>query len=367
MFFRRSATYWGKDEVNIRTVSIPTVNDPNASVLALTSGGVDYVTDVVPDYRVRMWRQKQEYLERHARTIADARARGITDPLTIDRLLPPDPRLSMHVFPAFGTYFYNFNCAPALADGRPNVFADARLRKAFALCVDKEAITRDIRRMGEPVAATFIPANALPGYPTPDGLSFDPASAQRLFAQAFPAGPSAFPAVEILVNKDAGHDLIAQSVAKDWQKHLGVQVRLRIQEVKTFRESLKKGDYMVSRAAWFGDYFDPTTFLDLNRTGDGNNDRQYANPAYDALLDRAAGETDPRSRMELLSQAERMLVEEELPLIPLFQYVNMYLYDPHKVAGLSPHPRGEDQIWRVDILGDGIGADAPGVYEGFGP
>jgi oligopeptide transport system substrate-binding protein len=54
--------------------------------------------------------------------------------------------------PAFGTYFWNFNCAPTLADGRPNPFADARVRRAFALVVDKRAIAEQVRRLGEPTA-----------------------------------------------------------------------------------------------------------------------------------------------------------------------------------------------------------------------
>ena len=116
---------------------------------------------------------------------------------------------------------------------------------------------------------------------------------------------------------------------------------------------------MTARASWFGDYGDPTTFLEISRTGDGNNDRAYSNPAFDSLLDRAAKETDPAARMRILENAERLLVEEDLPFIPIFYYVNMYLFDANKLTGISSHPRGDQLLYRADLFGDGKGPDTP--------
>jgi oligopeptide transport system substrate-binding protein len=96
---------------------------------------------------------------------------------------------------------------------------------------------------------------------------------------------------------------------------------------------------MVSTANWFGDYGDPTTFLDINRAGDGNNDRAFADPRYDALLDRAMTETEPAGRLRLLEQAERLLIEEDAPLIPLVHEGTLAIFDPHVITGISAHPR----------------------------
>jgi hypothetical protein len=63
----------------------------------------------------------------------------------------------------------------------------------------------------------------------------------------------------------------------------------------------------------------------------------------------------------MLTEAERIIVEEDLPLIPIFQYVQLYLFDPHRVTGFSSHPRMEQQIHRIDMLGDGLGAEVPQV------
>ncbi len=357
MQFEQNPHYWNRAALNIRTIAIPSVQDANASVLAFRTGAVDWVSDVVPTYRMEMLREKQEFYAQHAQQITQLRAQGL-DPIEIDRQLPPDPRNTIHVFPAFGTYFYNFNCNSKLADGRPNPLADTRVRKALALSVDKQAVTQNIRQVGEPVASVIVPRGSLAGYQSPDGLGRDIAAARDLLTAAgYPNGKGL--SIEIIFNKDAGHDLIAQVIAKDWERELGIEVRLSQVEIKVFRERLKNADYMVSRAAWFGDYGDPTTFLNLNRTGDGNNDRKYSSAAYDALLDQAELAASTEDRLRMLADAERIIVEQDLPLIPIFQYVQLYLFDPHRTTGISSHPRMEQQIHRVDLLDDAIGTNVP--------
>ena len=63
----------------------------------------------------------------------------------------------------------------------------------------------------------------------------------------------------------------------------------------------------------------------------------------------------------MLEQAERLLVEEDLPMIPLFCFANMYLFDANKFTGISSHPRGEQLLYQIDLLGDGKGSDLPRV------
>jgi len=364
--------YWNRESLAIDTIEIPSVEDPNAQVLAFETGAVDWTSDVSVDYRHELLRKKREFYAEHAETVARLRARGL-DQFQIDRRLPDDPRKNVHAVSAFGTYWYNFNCLPTLPDGRPNPFRDARVRRAFAMMVDKRSIVEDVTRIGNPVARTLIPPGSIGGYESPEGLdcisdAAGPserremiARARALLAEAGYPDPGEFPQVEVLFNKDAGHELIAQALAQDWQQNLGVPVRLAMKEIKVYKNDLKNANYMTSRAGWYGDYGDPTTFLDLNRTGDGNNDRKYSSPEYDALLDAAAVETDPDERLDLLAEAERIIVEEDLPMVPLFHYVSMYLFDPDELGGINPHPRTQQDLFLIDILGDGKGPDRPRV------
>lgn len=360
MRLERNPRYWNPSAVGVDSIAIPAIADGNAQVIAFTTGAVDWTSDVTPPYRGEMLRRKEAFYAAHAAEVAALRSQGV-DAVEIDRRLPPDPRANIHAFPSFGTYFYNFNCRERLADGRANPFADARVRRAFARAIDKRAIVDHVRRVGEPPARTLIPPGSIGGYESPEGLGFDPEEARRELAAAGHEGGKGLPTIELLFNREGEHDQIAQAVAKDWERHLGVSVRLVQKEVRVFREDVKSGRFMVSRGTWFGDYGDPTTFLDINRTGDGNNDRGYTSGAYDGLLARAAEETDASARMALLREAERLVVERDMPLVPLFQYSQLYLFDAHKVSGITPHPRQVQHLQFVDILGDGKGPDVPRV------
>ncbi|MFN0133846.1 MAG: peptide ABC transporter substrate-binding protein [Phycisphaerales bacterium] len=369
MRLARNPRYWDQSRTNVDTIAIPSIDDPNAQVLAFQTGGVDWVSDVTPPYRGDMIEAKAAFRREHAEAVAAMRARAERDgsdldEIEIDRRLPDDPRAHIHVLPAFGTYFYNFNCKPRLGDGRPNPFGDPRIRRAFTMSLDKRTISETVRRLGEPEATTLIPPGSISGYASPAGLPHDLARArEELTAAGYPGGRG-LPTVELLFNKDGGHDLIAQAAAQCWERELGVSVRLVQREIKVFRDDLKNGNFMISRAGWYGDYGDPMTFLEINRTGDGNNDRQYASEDYDALLDRAAAETDPAARTALLAEAERVIVERDLPLLPIFRYNQVYLFNAHRVSGVTPHPRQDQILDRLDILGDGKGAERALVMPG---
>ena len=359
--------YWDRESIAIRSVSIPSISDPNAGVLAYQTGSIDWISDVTSPYRGDMVAQKLAFLNEHKEQVEALKAQGY-DQFSITRQLPQDPRAHTHAVSSFGTYFYNFNCKPRLPDGRDNPFADARVRRAFAMCIDKPAIAKQIRRLGEPSAHTLIPPGSIGGYTSPKGLpnigdAADEAERQEIIEQAKALLKEAnFPddfVVELAFNKDAGHDLIGQAIAKSWQQSLGVETQLSQKEIKIFREDLKNKQYMTARAGWFGDYGDPTTFLDINHSKDGNNDRAYNNPVYDKLLEDAGNELDPSKRMAMLSEAERILIEEDVPLVPIFFYATIYMFDAHKLTGLSTHPRTKQNAFLIDMLGDGIGPDLP--------
>jgi len=362
--------YWDRARLAIDSISIPSIGDPNAMVLAFETGAIDWASDVVVPYRGDMLERKRRFYEEHREEVERLRGMGL-DQFEIDRRLPDDPRKDIHAIPTFGTYWYNFNCLLELPDGRPNPFADARVRRAFAMMIDKRELVEEVVRLGNPVARTIVPPGSIGGYESPEGLACisDAADegerramidrARGLLAEAGYPDPAAMDPIEIMFNKDSGHDLIAQAVAKQWGRTLGVPVVLAQKELKVYREEMKTGNYMVTRAGWYGDYGDPTTFLEVNRTGDGNNDRKYSNPEYDALLDAARTERNPAERMALLTEAERIIMEEDLPMAPLFHYVTLYQFDAEKVSGLNPHPRLDQDLTFIDILGDGRGADVP--------
>jgi oligopeptide transport system substrate-binding protein len=106
-----------------------------------------------------------------------------------------------------------------------------------------------------------------------------------------------------------------------WKEHLGVQVELVNVEWKVYLARQGGLDYQISRAGWIGDYVDPNTFLEMWKTGGGNNQTGWSSKRYDELIDQAARLVHVKDRMRTLAEAERILLEE-MPVLPLYTYVN---------------------------------------------
>jgi oligopeptide transport system substrate-binding protein len=131
--------------------------------------------------------------------------------------------------------------------------------------------------------------------------------------------------VEIRYNTSENHKNTATAIADMW-KNIGVETTLLNVDGATHYAYLQKdGDFDVARAGWIADYNDPQNFLFMVESdNDGFNYANYANPEYDALMDRAAAETDLDKRAELLFQAETIFMRD-LPFIPLMYYGSLSL------------------------------------------
>ncbi|HMN96069.1 MAG TPA: peptide ABC transporter substrate-binding protein [Phycisphaerales bacterium] len=360
---RRNPLHWNADAVRAESIAILPLEDANTAVLAFDAGGIDWVTDVVVEYRADLLEQRRRYEERHAALISELRSAGLEGDDLLAALPPPDrrrgERRTIHAFDAFGTDFFSFNCRPQLADGRPNPFADPAVRRAFAMAVDKQVLVEQVTRLRERISGSIVPQGSIPGYEPPQGLPFDPERARRELAGAGwtdrdgdgrleDAEGRRFPTVDLLYSTgNARYQDLALAIRDMWQRLLGVSVELRAKEGKFYKDDLKRGNFMVARGGWYGDFGDPTTFLLLSRTGDGNNDRGFSSPRFDALLDEAERERDPARRFRILEEAERIIVEEELPMLPLCTYRTLYLYEPGALRGLMTLPRLEQYLGRI--------------------
>lgn len=322
--------YWNRDSVKLDSVELVDVEDPNTVWLFYSSGQVDWISSIDTDFAPKLIASSRSLLP-HATNRRGTQRRDI------------------HAFPAFGTYYYDFNCLERMKDGRPNPFGDRRVRQAFTMAVDKQELVDRVIRLGNPVATTFVPPDSVPGYPRVTGLPHDPEGARRLLAEAGYPGGKGFPEAVILFNTGAQHADIAQAVIGMWEKQLGVRGRIEGKEVKTFREDKKATNFMICRAGWYGDYGDPTTFLELLQTGNGNNDGSYSDPTYDRMLAEAEAAPDPQERLRKLAEAETYLVNEGVPLLPLYQYVNVFGFDPDKVKNLHLTPRMMTVIHVIEV------------------
>lgn len=266
--------------------------------------------------------------------------KGVVPPMLLDELRK---RPDCHVAPILASYFYRFNVTR-----KP--FDDARVRRAFAMALDKEFIVRRITRNGEPVAGSITPPG-IRGYEPPRGVPRDPRAARALLAEAGYPGGAGFPPVGLLFNSTEQDEEIAVAVQDMLRRELGVRVELRRQEWKVYLNSLNRVDFDMARSTWVADYPDPNTFLDCFITARGNNRTGWSHPRYDALLDEANRTLDPAARFALMRRAEAILVEEEVPVAPVYHYVSVKLYDPNRVGGIVMNPIDEYPIRSMYRIG----------------
>ena len=229
----------------------------------------------------------------------------------------------LRLAPYLGTYYYAVR-----TDKAP--FSDPRVRRALSMTIDREFIAEEI--WGETMlpAYAFVPPGignyAKPAYADYKDMSVIEREdqARALLAEAG-FGPDNPLKLEISFNTSENHKNTAIAIADMW-KPLGVEASLLNSDVKTHFARLRdKNDFDVARAAWIADYSDPQNFLFMVESDNsGFNYANYADPAYDALMDRAAVETDLEKRAGILFEAETMFMRD-LPFIPILYYGSINL------------------------------------------
>ncbi len=246
--------------------------------------------------------------------------------------------------PQLASYYFTINTTHPPFDNR-------LVRRALALAIDRRAITDELLRGGQIPGSNFVPVG-LPGYQSPPGPDYNPQEAARLLAEAGYPGGKGFPEMELSFNTLETHKRIAEAMQQMWEKNLGIRIRLHNEEWASFIKTRQNKEHDIARQGWIADYPDPAAFLDLMESTNGNNDTGWKNAKYDALMTASRKETDPFRRIELLQQAESIVLDE-LPVLPLYSYSVNTLLKPY-VKGIYPtsldmHPLNEvciDRRWR---------------------
>ncbi|MCY7374915.1 MAG: peptide ABC transporter substrate-binding protein [Pyrinomonadaceae bacterium] len=219
---------------------------------------------------------------------------------------------------------------------------DVRVRQAFAMAIDKRLITV-LRRNSKP-SSTLIPTNIFKDYPTAQTTNFNPEAAQKLLAEAGyrdAAGnydASKFPIEEVAItyNTSAGNKFVAEIVQSQWKQNLGLTVPLKNMEAKTFFSATAKLEYKgFARFGYAADYVDPYNFLSILAADGGDNGTGWKDERYNKLLDVANRTLDNQKRLQLLAEAESLLLSEQ-PIIPLTTASTNWLKKPY-IKGMYPN------------------------------
>ena len=218
---------------------------------------------------------------------------------------------------------------------------DARVRRALNLAIDREAITQKILKLGEPVAYGIVPPGTA-NYPGNVGFDFRGksyatrlAEAQTLMRQAG-YGPANRLELSYAITTSPDNRRLA-AVLQAMLSQIYVKLAITATDVPNHFRALRTHDYDLGIANWYADVNDASNFLDLLRSGAGNNYAGYRNPAFDRLMDLAAAQPDAARRGILLAQAEATALKD-YPWIPLRFPAQTDLVAP-ELKGWAANPR----------------------------
>jgi oligopeptide transport system substrate-binding protein len=166
-------------------------------------------------------------------------------------------------------------------------------------------------------------------------------------------------------NVSEAHAKIAQTITAMWKETLNVDVKIETQEWKVYLQTLKNETPVedmphIYRLGWCADYPDENNWVHevfnceagANRARRGcvdPNCSEVKPTKFDELTVQAGKELDPEKRKELYREAERILIEEETALAPIYHYTSITMTKPWVTVRYDPPLGAPIKDWRIDV------------------
>ena len=232
--------------------------------------------------------------------------------------------------PGLHTHFIGF-------DVRRPPFDDPRVRRAFALAIDREALAHvTLRGFAFPATGGLVPPG-MPGHSPGIAPPCDPEQARLLLAEAgYPAGQG-FPELEVLSANKPLFVSTVENLRTQWLYNLGVKISSKCLSWGEFLDRLSWESPRIWLGGWTADYPDPDNFL---RVADWRLLGGWRNEVYDRLIEDARRATDQGERMRMYQQAEPILLQEA-PILPLWHYSSHLLVKPW----VTRYPTSPMRLW----------------------
>ena len=219
------------------------------------------------------------------------------------------------------------------------VLANANIRKALSLAIDREAFIAAIAKGSNQVATSFTTGvNGVNGTPFRDDVlaeydelfkkNADPDAAKEAWNKGLEelGITSEEAASKISMNTGNSDDATKQGAffQEQFRTNLGIEIAVNPMTTQAQSDARDNRDYALDFTGWGPDYNDPMTFLDMWVTGNGNNSVDYSNPEYDKLIAEAGSTNDLELRQKNFLACEK-LIADECPIAPVYWRMRDYV------------------------------------------
>ncbi|ADG76501.1 extracellular solute-binding protein family 5 [Cellulomonas flavigena DSM 20109] len=226
-------------------------------------------------------------------------------------------------------------------------YADARVRQAISMSIDREQLVETIFR-GHQLPADGLVPPAVSGRIEGQGgqlCTYSPARAKELFDAAGFEGD-----IELTSNVDSPNRPWMEEICASVEEVLGVRCRfLAIPTMGEFRRRLNALEVTAMfRSGWIADYPSIENFLSpMFRTGATDNVGRYSNPAVDALLDAADSAPTQEEAWARYQEAERAILHD-MPTIPIWHQSTLSAWST-RLRDVQPNPFRELDLSSVTV------------------
>jgi len=254
------------------------------------------------------------------------------------------------------------------------VLSDYNVRLALSRAIDREALVEQVYNDAH-LPATYWLVEGLPGFQGNAAfeniIGYNPDAARTaLTAAGYPNGLG-FPTLTLTVLDRSDRIAEALFLQDSWYDILRIYVDIEAVNAQTRSQIFTSENFDLFPGGWGNDYPDPeNSLIGLFDTGGANNQYNCSDPDIDAKLSAAAAETNNATRIQLLQEAETLVVTSLCGVAPVYQTAFLYLVKSN-IGGVRPNgqidaamPGGWcPECWFVELPVGGI-AELPDVAQG---
>jgi oligopeptide transport system substrate-binding protein len=225
-------------------------------------------------------------------------------------------------------------------------FGDRRVRRAFAMAIDRTRIVDEVLGGNVQRADGIVPPGVFGHREAPYPIPYDPEGAAKLLAEAGFADGRGLPPLEMRFRADVRDiSLVAEAVQSQLKRNLNVDVDLRPTEWGAYLELDNQGKNGFFHMRWMADYLDAQNFLShMLATWGPENNIGYRNEEFDRLCREADTSLDRDLRLRNYAEAEQIVLNDA-PWIPIYYQRDVALVNPRvqglreSLFGYLPHTR----------------------------
>jgi dipeptide transport system substrate-binding protein len=232
-------------------------------------------------------------------------------------------------------------------------FDDVRVRKAFNMAINKQAIIDAVYLSTGVAAINPIPPTMWSYNKTIKDDPYNPDAAKKLLAEAgYPNGLEtdlwAMP-VQRPYNPNAKR--IAELMQADLAK-IGVKAEIKSYEWGEYRKRAQAGEHQTAQLGWTGDNGDPDNFLNTllgcaAAKSNGSNIAKFCYQPFEDLVQKAKSVSDQAERTKLYEQAQ-VIFKEQAPWFTIAHSVQLKPVRK-EVVDFKLSPFGRHTFYGVDI------------------